>query len=205
MGSGRSEGEAALVAGHFGFAAMVKSRERLVPLWALMLATQWLDVIFVPLFAVGVERLEPVPGTMGGYGNAIIHADYTHSLVGAALIAVLTAVVCAAIWNRRIGAVLGAVVFSHWILDLVVHRADMPLLPGGGGGFPRLGFGLWRVPAASAAVELALVLAGAYVYFLAASDAERSAGGTTRKQASLAAAVVLVCGLVTLTLDMLGY
>jgi hypothetical protein len=58
-----------MIAGHFGFAAAVKSRERRVPLWALMLATQWLDVMFVPLLAMGIERIDPVPGTSGGpYG-----------------------------------------------------------------------------------------------------------------------------------------
>ena len=56
----------AMIAGHFGFAAVVKSRERAAPLWALMLATQWLDVIFVPLFLLGVEHLQPVAGTTGG-------------------------------------------------------------------------------------------------------------------------------------------
>jgi hypothetical protein len=47
-----------VIAGHFGFAALVKAKERETPLWALMLATQWLDVVFVPLFILGVERIE---------------------------------------------------------------------------------------------------------------------------------------------------
>ena len=51
-----------MIAGHFGLAAGVKSREPAVPLWALMLATQWLDVVFVPLVGAGVEGLAPVPG-----------------------------------------------------------------------------------------------------------------------------------------------
>ena len=38
-----------MVAGHFGFPAMVKSREKSAPLWALMLATVWLDIVFIPL------------------------------------------------------------------------------------------------------------------------------------------------------------
>ena len=50
---------------------------------------------------------------------------------------------------------LAAVVFSHWLLDLIVHRADLPILPGNAGDLPRLGFGLWKVPAASILVELA--------------------------------------------------
>jgi hypothetical protein len=71
-----------MIAGHFGFAALVKSRERQVPLWALMLAAAWLDIVFVPFFMTGVERLQTAPGTHGGYGNGIIYADYTHSFVG---------------------------------------------------------------------------------------------------------------------------
>ena len=72
-----------MIAGHFGFAAMVKSREPRVPLWSLMLATVWLDIVFIPLFVMGIETLKPVPGLPGGYGENIIYADYTHSLVGA--------------------------------------------------------------------------------------------------------------------------
>ena len=47
-----------------------------------MLATVWLDVVFAPLPVAGIERLDPVPGTSGGYGNVVISADYPHSLVG---------------------------------------------------------------------------------------------------------------------------
>ena len=82
-------GLAAVIAGHFGFAAMVKARERQVPLWALMLASVWLDIVFVPLYLTGIETIALAPGTHGGYASAIIHADYTHSLVGAALLAVV--------------------------------------------------------------------------------------------------------------------
>jgi hypothetical protein len=70
-----------MIAGHFGFAAMVKSRERSAPLWALMLATVWLDIIFVPLFAAHLETVQPISPHVG-YGGMIIHADYTHSIVG---------------------------------------------------------------------------------------------------------------------------
>src|SRR4029453_10889265 len=106
-----------------------------------MLATIWLDVLFVPLFLAGVETIEPVPGTTGGYGNSIIHANYTHSLVGAALLAVLFGAVAAGSGGRRVGAVLGAVVFSHWVLDLIVRRGDLPILPGDAGNLRLLSFG----------------------------------------------------------------
>jgi membrane-bound metal-dependent hydrolase YbcI (DUF457 family) len=194
-----------MITGHFGFAAAVKSREPAVPLWALMLATQWLDVIFVPLFLLGVEHLEPVAGTAGGYGNAIIHADYTHSLAGAALIAALSGLLAASVWNRRTGAVLGVVVFSHWLLDLIMHRGDMPILPGNRGGLARVGFGLWKAPRASAAIELLLMVVGSLLYFIAAARAERGVGRIPPRRAYLAAGLMLLSGIVTLILDVYGY
>jgi len=194
-----------MITGHFGFAAGVKSRERAVPLWALMLATQWLDVIFVPLFLTGVEHLEPVAGTAGGYGNVIIYADYTHSLVGAAVIAALSGLLAASVWNRRAGAVLGAVVFSHWLLDLIMHRGDMPILPGNLGGLGRVGFGLWKQPRASAGVELVLMVVGSLLYFIAAARTERAAGRIPTRRAYLAGGLMLLSGIVTLVLDVYGY
>jgi hypothetical protein len=192
-----------VIAGHFGFAAWVKGSERRTPLWALMLATQWLDVVFVPLFLLGVERIEPVPGATG-YGAGIIYADYTHSLLGAAILAAAFGGACGLRFGRRSGYVLAAVALSHWVLDLIVHRADLTLLPGNAGGLPRLGFGLWRAPVAAALAELALVLAGSWAYFRAASQVARE-GGVPRGRASAASAVVLGAGIVTLALSVAGY
>jgi hypothetical protein len=137
-----------MIAGHFGLAAGVKARERQVPLWALMLATVWLDIVFEP-------------------------------------------------WGQRTGAVLWAVVFSHWLLDLVVHRADLPILPGNAGDLPRLGFGLWKLPAVSILVELALVVTGALLYWRAAVQ---TATGDARR-ANLLGWLLLAAGIVTLALD----
>src|SRR5262245_53872924 len=154
-----------MVAGHFGFAAGVKSGVPSAPLWALMLATQWLDVFFVPLYLMGIETIDPVdPANPNAYGGGVIHAIYTHSLVGALVLSAIAGGLAWSRWGRRVGVVIGGVAFSHWLLDLIVHRADLPLLPGNAGGFPELGFGLWRYPAVSALVELALVLVGAYLY-----------------------------------------
>jgi membrane-bound metal-dependent hydrolase YbcI (DUF457 family) len=189
-----------MVAGHFGLAAGVKAQERQVPLWALMLATAWLDVLFGPLFAMGIEGLQVGPG--GGYGNVIIHGDYTHSLVGSAIIAAVFGLVASIPWGRRTGVVLGAVVFSHWVLDLVVHRADMAILPGNIGGLPRLGFGLWRVPAASAVVELAIVAVGSYLYWRAAVRTARTTSETSEGRAHVLGGLVLGAGVAVLALDL---
>jgi hypothetical protein len=192
-----------VIAGHFGLAAMVKARERQAPLWALMLASVWLDIVFVPLYLTGVETIVRAAGAHGTYGAGIIYADYTHSLIGAALLAVIFGLVSAVPWGRRTGIVLGLVVFSHWVLDLMVHRADMPLLPGNVGNFARLGFGLWRFPAASALVELALVVAGAWLYWRAAHAVSLTAHRGERL-AALTGALVLIGGVSVLALDVTG-
>lgn len=196
--------ESAVIAGHFGFAAAVKARAPTAPLWALMLACVWMDVVFLPLFAAGIETIVPLPGTRGGYGEGIIHADYTHSLVGALLISVTFALVAAIWWRRSVAIVLGAVVFSHWVLDLPMHHADMPLLPGNAGNLPLLGFGLWSWPVASALLELALVLVGTLLYARAAARAAAQVGAPERSRARYVTAVLLVSGLVTLGLNWFG-
>jgi membrane-bound metal-dependent hydrolase YbcI (DUF457 family) len=189
-----------MVTGHFGLAAAVKASERFVPLWALMLATVWLDVLFLPLFAADVETIDDAPGTDGGYGESIIHADYTHSLVGALAIACVTGWLVQRWWGRRGGVVIGAVVFSHWLLDLVVHRDDLAILPANAGDI-RVGFGLWESLVAALVVEVAILTVGAYLYWRAGTRAERAARETSPGRATLVTALILLSGLVVLALD----
>ncbi len=148
--------------GHFGLAAGVKAQTPAVPLWALFVASQLLDLIFIAItMPLGLESLQPVdPAHPDAYGGLIIHASYTHSLVGAALIAVVAALLTALRWGLPAGSVIGLIVFSHWVLDLIVHRPDMPILPGNAGDLPLLGFGLWQVPVAAAIAEGILTVGG---------------------------------------------
>jgi hypothetical protein len=191
----------AMIAGHFGFAALVKSRERQVSLWALMLATVWLDIVFVPLFVAGVETI--TVGRPGGYGAGIIHADYTHSLVGAVALSVVFGLAFGWRWGSRTATVLGLVSFSHWVLDLLVHRADMPLFPGHDLHQPRLGFGLWSHPWTAASMELVLVVMGALLYWRAAR-AITLEDDKARQRARLVSLLILVGGIVVLGLDVSG-
>ena len=192
-----------MIAGHFGFAAIVKGIERRTPLWILMLAAVWLDIVFVPLYLAGVETIEPAAGAVGSYGGGIIHADYTHSLVGAIVLSVALGVLAAFAWGKRSGAFVAFVAFSHWLLDLVVHRADMPLLPANLGNLPLLGFGLWRLPSASIIVELVLVLLGAWVYGHAARDIARQ-NKRGKILATTVAGLIALCGILVLYLDASG-
>jgi hypothetical protein len=195
-----SQAARTMIAGHFGFAAGVKAAEPQTPLWALMLATVWLDIVFVPLLLAGVETLQPAAGTHGGYGENIIHADYTHSLVGAAALSVVFGMACGSWWKLRSGVVLGLVSFSHWLLDLLVHRADMPLLPGDIGHFSKFGFGLWRVPQTAIAIEAFLVVVGAWLYWRAARSVSKAAGRRLTR-AIIASLLIAIGGIGVLVLD----
>ncbi len=174
-----------MFAGHFGLAAGVRAKSPKLPLWSLMLGTQLLDVAFVPLLLAGGETIDDSNGA--GYGKAVIHADYTHSLVGALLLSFVAAWIARRLWGNREGWILGGVVFSHWLLDLVVHRADMPLLPGNWGNLPLLGLGAWRYEILSVALELALLAGGFAMY--ARSALKR--GGAEGRRAAIASSAVL--------------
>jgi hypothetical protein len=188
-----------VITGHFGLAAGSKAVDNRAPLWSLMLATAWLDVVFIPLLLLNIETIETPPG--GGYGASVIHANYTHSLVGALLLSAAFGAVAGWRWGRRLGLLLAGVAFSHWVLDLIVHRADLPILPGNAGGLPLLGFGLWRVPIASILLEAALLVVGVWLYWRTARSDAKARGRVTPGLVSLA---LLISGAVVLALDAVG-
>jgi membrane-bound metal-dependent hydrolase YbcI (DUF457 family) len=190
-----------VITGHYGLAAGAKSLDHRAPLWSLMLATQWLDVVFIPLFLLGIETIETLPGD--GYGKVVIHADYTHSLIGALVLSAAFGAVAWWRWDRRLGLLLGAVAFSHWVLDLIVHRGDMPILPGNAGGLPLLGFGLWRVPIVSIPLEAVLFLGGVFLYWRAAKKVGPRPGSGVNP--TLVAGVLLASGAIVVALDVLSF
>jgi membrane-bound metal-dependent hydrolase YbcI (DUF457 family) len=204
-----------MLAGHFGLAAAVKSRQPQTPLWSLMLATQLLDVVFLALYLAGVESFRPVEGTSGGYGNFVFSADYSHSLVGSLAISLIAMVVAWVFWGRLNGLVIGVVVFSHWLIDVVVHRGDMAILPPPwANDLPRLGLGLWSIPWLVFAMELVLVLGGAYLYYHASArqaikverqrQRDGQPAGGLRQNALVASGVMAVVMLGLLAADFFG-
>ena len=151
-----------MFAGHFGVAAAIKSKDTRVPFGALLVRTQLIDIIFIPLSILGIETMEPVAG--GGYGGNLIHANYSHSLVGTIVIAILLGVLASRPWGRSGGIAIGFTIFSHWLLDLVVHRPDLPILPGNLGDFPLLGFGVWEFKLVAIFIEAVLIILGITLY-----------------------------------------
>jgi hypothetical protein len=162
-----------------------------------MLATVWLDVVFVPLLLAHRESVQPIHP---GYGGLIIHADYTHSIVGMLALSAALGAIFLRKHGRRVAVVIALVSASHWVLDLVVHRPDMPVLRGNLGNLTRFGFGLWNHPRAAACVELVLVVAGAATYWRSVMNVSTKAG-RNGKLASLSAAMIAVFGLFVLYMD----
>ncbi|HEX4302043.1 MAG TPA: hypothetical protein VHZ78_04580 [Rhizomicrobium sp.] len=149
--------------GHYGPALTAKALDKRIPLWLLFLAVQWLDVVWSVLVMLGVEKLRIVKGLTEGSSLDLYYMPYTHGLIGAAaLSAALGAVTALFFRDRRaaVAAVVAGAVFSHWVLDLVVHVPDLPLL---GDSF-KVGFGLWRFLWISFPLEIAILIAGAAVY-----------------------------------------
>lgn len=156
--------------GHFAIGVATKPAAPAIPVWVLFLAPQFMDLLFLPLVALGVEGYE-----QGTYGHDVLDATYTHSLVGALLIAGAAYWIGQRFWpEARGGVILAALSFSHWLIDLFVHHQDMPWLPGNYGGFPMLGFGLWDHEYAVFGIEVALAVIGVALYFRWAAAARPS-------------------------------
>jgi len=160
--------------GHYGVSFAAKAAEKRLPLWLLFIAVQWLDVMWSGLVLLNVEKLRIVPGFTEATSFDLYYMPFTHGLPGALALSVgLGAIVALFYRDRRTaaGAVIAGAVFSHWLLDLVVHVPDLPLL----GDSYKVGFGLWRHVWISFPLEIAVLVAGAAIYARAVPS--RSATG----------------------------
>lgn len=147
--------------GHFALGVATKPAAPKLPIWALFLAPQAMDLVFLGLGALGVEG-----SSHGDYGQSEIDATYSHSIVGALAIAGLVFWIARKVWkSERSAWIMAALALSHWPIDLFVHHEDLPILPGNLGDLPMLGFGLWDYPRAILTIEAVLAIAAAGLYF----------------------------------------
>ncbi len=171
--------------GHYSAAFAGKTVAPRIPLWVLMLAAQLVDVAWALLVLVGIERFT-LDATLPSNPLVLEYMPFTHSLAAGLVWAGLAGAVVLAVptlgGTRRAALVVGAVVLSHWVLDLVVHRPDLTLAGGG----PRLGFGLWNHPRTAFLVEVGLLAA--------------TAAGYATRSASAAAARAVACAVLVLVL-----
>jgi hypothetical protein len=149
--------------GHFGIAFGAKRAVPAVSLGALFAAAQLADLLWPTLELLGVERFAIRPGITRLTPLDFISYPYSHSLVALAVWGVLFGVIYAAVTRSRTAAVvtLAAVVVSPWVLDVITHRADMPLTVGG---TMRVGLGLWNSLPGTLAAELLIFTLGMVGY-----------------------------------------
>ena len=147
--------------GHIGLALAAKKVAPKPSLGTALLAAQLPDGLWPIFLLLGWERVQIVPGTTAVTPLVFVSYPYTHSLVACALWGLLLGGVYFALRRDSGGAFwLWALVMSHWVLDFVSHRADMPLWPGS----ERYGLGLWYSLPATLVTELALFAFGAWIY-----------------------------------------
>jgi hypothetical protein len=155
--------------GHLGIGFAAKRVAPKAPLWALLVATEVLDLLSFLFMAAGIERIgtTTIDLSQGIQYLSPASVPWSHGLFMSVVWSVLAGGIAYLVYrDRRTGVVLGLVVFSHWVLDLIVHLPDLPLLFEGS---PLLGLGLWGSGPGlviSGILELALLAGGIAIYVI---------------------------------------
>jgi len=148
--------------GHFGIGFGAKAAAPRVSLGTLFLAAQFVDLLWPTLLLIGLEKVVIAPGNTRVTPLDFTDYPITHSLLLSLVWALLFGAAYYLLRKYPKGAwVCGAAVLSHWVLDLLTHRPDLPLLPGGA---TRVGLGLWNSLPATLIVELGIFAIGVWLY-----------------------------------------
>ena len=157
--------------GHYALAFGAKRLAPAVSLGTMFLACQFADLLWPTLVVLGIEVVEIDPGNTLVTPLNFVKYPYSHSLVMLAVWSVVFALSYLAIRRGRAGAItIGALVFSHYVLDVITHRPDMPITIGGP---TRLGLGLWNYPGTTLAAESLMFIVGAAIYSSVTRERDR--------------------------------
>jgi hypothetical protein len=147
--------------GHFAAGLAGRRLTPSVPLAVWFLAVQLLDVLWPFFVLAGIEHVRIAPGITAFTPLDFTYYPFSHSLVAALIWASLFAGVWILLRGRDGAAWLLFIgVISHWVLDVISHRPDVPVLPRG----PYLGLGLWNSVPLTLAVEVSMFAAGVAYY-----------------------------------------
>jgi hypothetical protein len=152
--------------GHYGPSLAAKALKKTIPLWVLFIAVQWVDVLWSIFVLLGIEKVRIVPGITATNPLDLYYMPYTHSLVAATLWSVAAIITYKVLSNHdgwSAAAIVGMAVFSHWVLDLIVHRPDLPLYDN----TMKVGLGLWNFPIVAFGLEVVFLFVGLYLYLRA--------------------------------------
>jgi membrane-bound metal-dependent hydrolase YbcI (DUF457 family) len=159
--------------GHFAVGFAAKRAVPSVSLGTWFIACELIDLIWPVLLLAGIERVSIQPGITAFTPLDFEYYPWTHSLLMCAAWALGMA---ALYWLARRSSfaalLVGLVVLSHWFLDAIAHRPDLPLAPGSD---TKIGFGLWHSVGATLGVETLLFAAG-LAFYLAGSRARDAIG-----------------------------
>jgi hypothetical protein len=151
--------------GHYGASFAAKAMDKRIPLWVLFIAGQLVDIFWTIFVLLGIEQVQIVPGITAASPLDFIFYPYTHSLLASLVWGAMALVAYRAVrpsaerW--RTALIVGAVVVSHWVLDLLVHRPDLTFY----GDAVKVGLGLWNYPALEYALEYILFFGGLWWYW----------------------------------------
>jgi hypothetical protein len=147
--------------GHFGVAFAAKKAAPKASLGTLVFAAQFADLLWPVLLLLGIEKVRIVPGLLPASPFDFTSYPLSHSLVTQIAWGALIVLVYFGFKREGRDALLvGALVPTHWILDFIAHRPDMPIYPGGA----KYGLGMWNSIALTLAVEYVLFAAGIAIY-----------------------------------------
>jgi len=159
--------------GHIAVAMSAKKVAPKVSLGTLLLSTQFLDLIWPIFILLGIEHVRIDPGNTAVTPLDFYDYPISHGLLTSIGWSILFAFVYYAIRKNKIGAwVVGLGVFSHWILDFISHRPDLPIAPGM---HTYVGLGLWYSLPATMIVE-GLMFAGGIALYLRSTQARDRIG-----------------------------
>ena len=150
--------------GHYSVAFAAKSKKNRIPLWVLFVAVQLLDFLWAPFVLLGVEKVRFVPEITATNALDLYYMPYTHSLIGALFWSALAFAIYKIGWrniaSNSAALLVGFAVFSHWLLDLIVHRPDLAIYDD----TMKVGFGLWNYRCIEFVLEIGILLFGAVLY-----------------------------------------
>ena len=148
--------------GHFGLGFASKKINDRPLLGTYFLAVQFLDLVWPALLLRGIEKVAIEPGNTAFTPLNFIYYPYSHSLAAAIFWAIVFGIVYYLFTKDGKSTLLMALlVFSHWVLDFITHRPDLPLSPWSDAKF---GLGLWDNKMATIVVELIIFIGGIILY-----------------------------------------